>query len=194
MFSINFFFTDSIGSLADWFMVVISILTTIFLILNFKSQLIIQRAQLRVTEIENERYRIDFLPLIELSHNGIESDFTNPNLILCPNFVFLMAENACKCFKMKVVKQTNCTFKWPDGYIFTFPTLLQNDTVIFTPTITFSKETYHDSKASVHFEVFFVDFVGNQYKQDFIFNYSKAGHTIDKFAPEVLSDKHLHRC
>ena len=188
MFSINFFFANSnIGSIADWMMVFISIFTAVFLILNFKSQLIIQKAQLKVTAIENERYRNEILPRIKLSPKGIEFDHRTPVYTIAPNFEFIMEENACKKFTMIVLKHTDCSFTWPIDYIFTSPTLLKNDTVIFKPLITFTAETYENSKAIIYFEIKFYDFIDNYYRQDFIFSYSKGGYLIDRFAPELIS-------
>ncbi|KEQ31213.1 hypothetical protein N180_02900 [Pedobacter antarcticus 4BY] len=55
------------GSVADWVMVGVTIITAIYLILTFRSQRIVQKAQQHITLIENERYRIEHIPIFDLS-------------------------------------------------------------------------------------------------------------------------------
>jgi hypothetical protein len=77
MFSFNFYFDNafSIGSLADWVMVLVAIVSAVFLWHTLQSQRIVQRDQQAITKIEQERFRNEIMPIFTLEPYG-DPDFT----------------------------------------------------------------------------------------------------------------------
>jgi len=72
------FIADVWGTFSDWAMVIVTGLTLYFIVKTFRSQQHVQNLQLKMTLIENERYRFEIMPkfnvhsevLVEAEDNG----------------------------------------------------------------------------------------------------------------------------
>ncbi len=97
--NINYFgpFDASVwGTVSDWVMVSVTILTAIFLIRTFKSQKKVQIMQQSITDIENERYRIEYRPKFEIIPLKIESRKEGERVRSVIHFKLKLIENEAK--------------------------------------------------------------------------------------------------
>lgn len=61
------FISDVWGNVSEWCMVIVTGFTLFYLVKTFRSQQAVQMLQLKVTSIENERYRLEHMPKFSVS-------------------------------------------------------------------------------------------------------------------------------
>jgi hypothetical protein len=54
------------GTVSDVFIVIVTAITAVYLYRTLKSQILVQKMQQSLTDIENERYRVEYKPVFEL--------------------------------------------------------------------------------------------------------------------------------
>lgn len=61
------------GTVSDWAMVAVTALTAYFLVKTFSSQQKVQMLQQTMTDIEKERYRVEYLPKFEIAAANVNN-------------------------------------------------------------------------------------------------------------------------
>ncbi|WDF57210.1 hypothetical protein [Mucilaginibacter sp. KACC 22063] len=106
------FSPDVWGSVSDWVYIIVTTATLYFIYRTFRSQLEVQRMQLRITDIENERYRQETLPVF---YAEILED--QPNQPSDPNHMlvsigFGLKKHECKNVKLTVASDIAEKLEW----------------------------------------------------------------------------------
>jgi hypothetical protein len=183
MFSFHFYFNqaDTIGSLADWMMVLVTIVTAVFLILTFRSQQIVQKAQQHITLIENERYRLEHLPVFDVSittepfQNDIASAlhfYLNLKVILLKH----NAHNVSAIFECAGGRIEEPYDKAVHAEIVVSENYIQD----FDLDIAANREQLNTGNIVLHITLKFEDLIGNRYEQDFNYTFGFSNSSLEK--------------
>ena len=106
------------GTVSDWFIVVITIITGIFIWRTLKSQITTQQFQGILTEIEKQRHRVEILPQFKLSvkHGKIDTS-TKVNFEINDIVITLtLNNNVAKDVRVVINADSNWTFEKKDYY------------------------------------------------------------------------------
>jgi hypothetical protein len=84
------------GTVSDWAMVIVTLGTAIVLVKTLRSQKEGQRLQQFITDIESERYRIEYLPKFEIAAGNINNVVIGATIRSTVHFKLKLLENEAK--------------------------------------------------------------------------------------------------
>jgi hypothetical protein len=163
------------GTVSDWLMILVTIVTAYYLYQTLKSQKIVQEAQSRITIIENERYRHEHFPLfkVECTHSDYEK--TDGGILLKPSFKITLNGGPCKYVFLKSHPSKENVVKWPLPFSYRYHYFKNGRTLHFKLTIIIEPQTFVTQDTMVSFDVECADYVNNKYLQTFRYKFSSGG-------------------
>lgn len=100
------------GTVSDYLTIVVYIFTAVFVWKTFKSQLEVQKIQIRQLSIENFNYRLKILPKFELILGSFKDESTVDRLYYSSiSLVLLLSNSIAKNVRMKLAKETTPSLK-----------------------------------------------------------------------------------
>jgi|GEM_PF-4439396 len=162
------------GTVSDWVMIFVTMVTAYYLYRTLQSQKIVQEAQSQITIIENERYRNEHLPVFDLKCTQTDVERLEKEVRLIPVFILKLSGGACKYVKLKHHLPKDSSVKWPLHFSFSYNNYKNGRTISFRLPITIDHEKF-PRDTIVSFSVECADYVNNKYQQTFKYKYSSFG-------------------
>lgn len=173
------------GSVSDWAYIVVTTTTLYFIYRTFRSQLEVQRMQLKITNIENERYRVESLPVFEaemMEDQPYQYDQVADPLKLLVTIGFGLKKNECKNLKLIVSSHMAESLEWKH-LVGNFDYIMAGGANLIDIVI-LKKNDDPFWMFPIELSFNFEDMVGNHYKQTIHCMWRKSGkHQVLAFVP-----------
>ncbi len=172
------------GTAADWTMVVVTALTLIYLILTLKSQRDIQRLQLKVTRIENERFIADQKLNFHVQATPTTNYVAEPLQIFVEFKIKLLNGN---CTNLKIFKEDKrCKVFWDEENKYEFPKMYIDEIKILKAQIGVDRDTFVDQGCYVGLTLLFDDRVENTFAQRIHVNANLDAFDVQNTDPTLM--------
>jgi hypothetical protein len=188
------FRADVWGSFSDWVMVGVTSLTAIYLIKTFRSQKKVQLLQQSITDIENERYRIEYLPKFEITTVNIVNATIETGIRSTVHFKLKLEKNEAKELTVTgkqgigVIQTVSLSIKHV-GQHMPIPVVYPATEYDLHFTVLPNTVLFQNEGCYFFFSLTFTDSIGNKYEQlssttfkDVFLNFS-PGYTGRVIAP-----------
>jgi len=168
------------GTVSDWVMVGVTGLTAFFLWKTLKSQLKVQEAQLKITQIENQRFIMD--QKLQFDIDIIKKEiYQQGDEIISGVFdlEFLLQNSNCLICEIEIdSKNTNLTIA--ANQVLKFDELIKESILPVHFISEMPRGQYENEEGNILITVRFVDYIGNKYKQnaEIRFKQGLAGITV----------------
>jgi len=176
------FSSDVWGTVSDWIYIIVTATTLYFIYRTFRSQLEVQRMQLKITNIENERYRHETLPVFEAEI--MDEQPTQPSepsqMLVCIGIA--LKKYACKNVKLTVASHMAEKLEWTH-LVGNFKYVTAGSANLIDVLIT-KQEHSHKWMFPIELIFHFEDMVGNSYEQNIHCMWRGSGkHQVLNFMP-----------
>lgn len=173
------------GTVSDWVYIVVTTATLYFIYRTFRSQIEVQRMQLKMTSIENERYRVESLPVFEAEMMEDEPNQLNKSADPMKLFVtigFGLKKNECKNLKLKVSSDMAKSLDWTH-LVGNFDYIMAGGANLIDVLVT-KKDEENPYMFPIELDFQYEDMVGNHYKQSIHCIRRRSGkHQVYTFTP-----------
>ena len=162
------------GTVSEWVVAIVTGGTAWLLYQTFKSQISVQRNQQRITDIEGERFRIEYKPILLIDFKSVKNTLSNVNMQSFLHLSLSITKNDCK--NLNIIIQQNITsvykttltkgyeeVKLPIEYVYNLETF----NLYFNVSSIAAIFPYEGGR--VWFFIEFDDIIGNKYIQEFMF-------------------------
>lgn len=182
------------GTVSDWSIAFITIITALLLYSTFKSQINVQKNQQRITDIESERFRIEYKPILQLTVDTITNKTLETHTQSYIHISLKIIENDCK--DLNILVQNNVSTvdnvsvsKNHTGLAFPIDYIYQPDNYDLHFTISSLTQLFPHEGATLWFFLEFDDVIGNSYRQEFIYIFQDSLKQTFVKNPERLLDR-----
>jgi hypothetical protein len=179
------FDADVWGTFSDWIIAAATVGSIILLVKTLRSQTSVQILQLRVTRIENEKFRVENLPKFEIKiSNVVYGDTTQERFELSVLFNIYLLKNSA--VNAKIIATPSHGQITNSDAIQSRITLTEQSKQPFKIIIMVNKTTYTEIGLRILLNMTFCDMVGNKYSQDFTFDNTFTNNQIIQDAYPTL--------
>lgn len=170
------------GSVSDWIYIIVTTATLYFIYRTFRSQLQVQQMQLKITTIENERYRLENLPIFKaeiLEDQPNESTEIN-QMLICIGFGLKNSE--CRNVELTVTSNMAKVLEWTH-IVGNFKYVMGGGANLIDVLVT-KKDTEQPHMFPISLNFIYEDMIGNKYSQDIHCMWRRSGkHQVYHFTP-----------
>ncbi|MGZ3758114.1 MAG: hypothetical protein ACXVAY_06940 [Mucilaginibacter sp.] len=152
------------GSVSDWVYIIVTTATLYFIYRTFMAQLEVQRMQLKITNIENEWYRKESLPIFEAEVLEDQPGQPTDADKLLVSIGFGLKNSECKNLKLTVTSHMAKNLKW-NHLAGNFQYVMAGGCNLIDVLVT-KKDEENPYMFPIELNFQYEDMVGNQYKQN----------------------------
>lgn len=153
------------GTFSDWVMVIVTALTAVYLIKTFRSQKEVQLLQIKATTIENERYRLENLPIFKLETIVGDLDNTGPLFKQHLTLRFTLLNCDVKYCGL-AISSPNTTLVANDNNVLSAKNISKDSIHELSFYLKANKSNYDDNGFLLNIKISYIDPVGNRYHQN----------------------------
>lgn len=176
---------DFLGTLPDWFMVVVTGVTAFYLYKTLKSQREVQRTQNELFKIENIRFKESIKPILKYTvcSDKLMTEDNNKKILT------IEVTNETNSIALKISRIVETNDQTTQLFVVTGLSDKRNHLVKGDIPILFHFAIDPENRASgwITFSLHYQDVAGTKYKQGIICICDEFGIEINPFLPEVLT-------
>ncbi|MES2425852.1 MAG: hypothetical protein V4560_02725 [Bacteroidota bacterium] len=181
---------DVWGTVADWVIAITTIFTAIYLIRTFISQKEVQSMQQEITDIEKERYRIEYKPQFDVNFKEINNQQLDGGVRSALFFKLNVIKNEAKDVTLVGISQSAAVnsagiSKGSNGLNMPILNMQPNNEYDLKFSV-FSGQVFFDEGSNFSFILSFKDSIGNTYKQSFMIGFRQELQFFEAKNPERI--------
>lgn len=163
------------GTFSDWIMVVVTGATAFLLYKTFKSQIAVQKSQQKITDIEGERFRVEYKPVFELVFQPIVNKPFDTYVRSYVHLKMTISNRDCKNFEVIEFTTINAVSISKNHIGLTLPIdyMSAPDTYDLHFQIDTSLALFPNEGAPLIFYLQFDDIIGNRYRQEYTYGFKE---------------------
>lgn len=170
---------EEFGTVSDWVMVIVTLVTAVFLYQTLRSQMTVQRDQNRISKIEELKYIREIRPTISFiqSHRKIWKNLVNDHidnkLLAIDLTVTITTDKTCRLSYHVFTKTKSYKNSLPRLY-----NVSENSTNSISFSLRLDVKEYNDNKPDIEnlmFKVKYYDSDGNEYLRTYEMSFSYIG-------------------
>lgn len=153
------------GTIADWAIVVITSITSLFLLFTLISQKKVQKAQLKVTQIEVQRFIRDQKLQFDINFTKKEIHKVGSELIMAIFDLEIQLQNSACLMTEILIESKNTKLTLPRQEKLKYDNLIEGTILELHLRSEILENQYKDEGGNIAITINFKDYIGNEYIQ-----------------------------